>query len=145
MKRSFAALVFLSVALPGAALAELPRKPTPVEEFQVFWTNFRAAVLADRTDQVAEHTAFPFKTRGPVDSDPIVTHTKESFLKNFAKWINMDVGLSKEPESMRQYIERKTTVTVKDVSANGVGARVANFVFNKARGRWLFTMAYVEE
>jgi hypothetical protein len=113
-----------------------------LKEFQSFWTEFRAAVKADDKEKIASLTAFPFKTRGTLDSDPVRKHTKASFLKILDKLLDDDPGLSPKEDKMRSFIERKAEIESKDL--NGDRAQIGNFVFEKAQGKWAFTFAYLD-
>lgn len=50
--------------------------------------------------------------------------------------------MSAEPEKMRVYIAKKTVVQAQPPDGP---VRVANFVFKKIGGKWLFAFAYVED
>jgi hypothetical protein len=145
MKRVLGAWLLLSSLLVQTSCAQPEGKPTAAEDFQAFWSEFRAAVLANDTGRVASLTQFPFRTRGQLDSDPVTTHDQASFVRNFTKLLDQDPGLAREPDTMRHVIERKTSVTGKDLGLGGASARVANFEFRRVEGRWRFTLAYVGE
>ena len=100
---------------------------------------------ANDKDKVASMTRFPFKTKGQTDSDPVKTHTKGSFLKIWDKILQADPGLRPETDTMRRYVERKATITSKDLGSGKGSARIGTFVFEKVQGKWLFTMAYLDE
>ena len=140
----FVGVLLLTLMLP-ACLAQPPARKNAGEDFQGFWSGFRAAALAGDQQKVAAMTQFPFKTRGVMDSDPVVSHDRAGFLKLWDKLLEQDPGLKPEPETMRQFIQRKTQIVAADLGRTGSTARIASFVFQKVNDRWLFTMAYVEE
>lgn len=140
----FVGVLLLTLMLP-ACTAQPPAAKNAEEGFEGFWNGFRAAVLADDPQKVAAMTQFPFKTRGVMDSDPVASHERAGFLKLWDKLLAQDPGLKREPETMRQFIQRKTQIVATDLERTGSAARIASFVFEKVNDRWLFTMAYVEE
>jgi hypothetical protein len=143
MKISLAIVLFVALS-PGSSFARPAQADTAAKEFQSFWTEFRQAIMANDKEKVASMTRFPFKTRGTMDSDPVKKRAKESFLNILDKLLQTDPGLSAEPGTMRQLIERQATVTSKEVTTQNF-ARVGDFVFEKAQGKWLFTMAFWDE
>jgi hypothetical protein len=140
----FVGVLLLTLMLP-ACMAQPPARKNAGEDFQGFWNGFRAAVLANDQQKVAALTQFPFKTRGVMDGDPVVSHESAGFLILWDKLLTQDPGLKPEPETMRQFIQRKTRIAATDLGRTGSTARIASFVFQKVNDRWLFTMAYVEE
>jgi hypothetical protein len=137
-------IVLLLTLSPGSLFARQTGNETAVKDFQLFWTEFRQAIMANDKEKVASMTRFPFKTRGPDDGGPFEKYTKASFLKALDEMLQSDPGLIGEPDTMRRFIERQTTVTSKEVGTNSF-ARIGDFVFEKARGKWLFTMAYLDD
>ena len=119
-----------------------------VAEFQAFWDQFRAAVRQKDKAGIAALTSFPFTTRGPLDRDPTIRHSRVWFLKSIdgllaQKHYRYD-GPKLQPFTMRELIEEKQTITEKDLSGSN-RVWIEDFVFDKRRGRWLFTFAYTEE
>lgn len=53
-----------------------------------------------------------------------------------------DTGLKKEPEPMRDLIQR---TELKPVEKQKDMERIGNFVFQRVNNRWLFVMAYLDE
>jgi hypothetical protein len=137
-------IVLLFALSLGGSFAGSTQDETAAKDFQAFWTEFRQAVMANDKEKLASMTRFPFKTRGTMDSDPVKKHAKEAFLNILDKLLRSDPGLSAEPETMRQLIERQTTVTSKEAPTKS-SARIGDFVFEKAQGKWLFTMAFWDE
>jgi hypothetical protein len=139
-------LRILSVAAVSLALlaptscAQSEGKRAAGDDFQKYWSDFRAAAVSKDVDKVAALTRFPFKTKGILDSDPQKTYDAAGFRKLFPKLLEQDTGLRPEPEPMLRYIERTTAP-----AAKGDSARVGQFVFEKAQGKWQFALAYVEE
>ena len=139
------AIVLLFAFSPGCLFAGQTGAETEAKDFQAFWTEFRQAIKANDKDKVVSMTRFPFKTRGETDSDPVKTHTKESFLKIWDEMLKADPGLSPETDTMRRFVERKATITSKDLGSGKGSVRIGNFVFEKVQGKWLFTMAYLDD
>lgn len=138
-------LAVLAVILVLAAAAHAQ---SHVTEFQAFWDEFRTSVLQNDRTRVAALTAFPFRTRGPLDRDPVIKHNRATFLKLFDKLLSQKHyrydGPKLEPFTMRQLIEEKTTITAKDFSGDKRTVWIEDFIFEKTRGRWSFAFAYTE-
>ncbi len=142
MKKLIASVAIVLVSLANA------HAQSHVAEFQAFWDQFRSAVLQNDKARIAGLTSFPFTTRGPLDRDPTIKHSRAWFLKSIdlllaQKHYRYD-GPRLQPFTMRELIEEKQTITEKDLS---VGNRVwiEDFIFDKRRGRWFFTFAYTEK
>jgi hypothetical protein len=134
------------------ALSFIPAMPVGGEEastvpqdFHDFWNHFRNSVLDGNKEQVAALTLFPFKTRGMLDSDPIRLHDRSSFKGLFEKLVTQDTGLRKEPEPMRDLIQRTDFINATRAKNTTSTERVGNFVFERVNNRWLFVMAYLDE
>ncbi|MBZ5617607.1 MAG: hypothetical protein LAQ69_02560 [Acidobacteriia bacterium] len=67
---------------------------------------------------------------------------KTWLVQNIDRLLDQDSGMSAEPEKMRVYIAKKTVVQAQPPDGP---VRVANFVFKKIGGKWLFAFAYVED
>jgi hypothetical protein len=115
------------------------------EEFRNFWGQFRSSVLAGDKEQVASLTLFPFKTRGMLDSDPTRLHDRRAFIEMFDKLVMQDTGLKKEPEPMRDLIQRIETPQRQTVHKQQAMERIGNFVFQRIDHEWRFVMAYLDE
>jgi hypothetical protein len=114
-------------------------------DIQPFWTEFRQAIKNNDKDKIAAMTRFPFKTRGQTDSDPVTTHSRVSFLKIWNKLMQADPGVDPEADTMRKFVERKPTIAGEALASEKGYARVGNFVFERVQGKWLFTMAFLDE
>jgi len=142
MRRTIANCCVLVTLSATVACGQQPRSNRSAENFPAFWSQFREAALAGNGNRVAELTQFPFRTRGPTDSDPTVTHDRAAFDTVFQTLLGQDPGLRPEPETMRSLIDRTATVTSDQLGDGGQTARIGLFVFQKVGNRWLFTMAY---
>ena len=145
MRRIIANWCLLVTLSAAAACGQQPRADRSLESFPAFWSQFRDATLAGDLKRVAQLTQFPFRTRGPSDSDPTVTHARAAFDSVFQKLLRQDPGLSPEPETMRSLIDRTATVTSDQLGDGGQTARIGLFLFQKVGTRWLFAMAYKDE
>jgi len=116
--------------------------------FQIFWNQFRTAVLSGDKVRVANLTHFPFETRGPTDNDPVRRYQRKAF-------IGLYDGLLKQPiyfleggksisKTMRSVIEEKVEIRDRDVLTDNF-ARIEDFEFKRLNGHWRFTRAYTEE
>jgi len=136
------ALLLLAACTPDPVP---PEPATPVEQFQTFWIEFRAAVARNDAEKLASLTAFPFQTRGVGDAFPAQTHDRASFLRILDRLLAQDAGMRAGPETMRQFIERSPSVTERNLGAEGRSARMGTFEFTQSDGKWRFTRAFLEE
>ena len=110
---------------------------------QAFWKSFRSAVLAGDTGAVTGLTAFPFKTRGPLDHDPVQKHDKKAFAGIYARLIKSPTGLDTGmKETHLDFIRKTESIPAKEIQGNRI--HIANMVFEKTAGSWRFAMAYME-
>ena len=113
-----------------------------------FWHKFRQAVLANKVDQVSSLTRFPFEVRGPDDSDPVKNYNRKSFGGIFKRVVVQPVLLPSKgkfiTKSMLQVVDEKTEITDKDYMTPEA-FQVEQFEFQRIRGQWFFTRAYLEE
>jgi hypothetical protein len=144
--------------VPAAAekLAATQTQPAPAQATQSpqqFWSTFRAAVLAGDRPALQEIARFPFVTRGASDDDPTVPHDAATFDALLPQILAQDTGMTKEGETVRDYIERHPDLP--PIAAGGgksapVEAGAAQFVagpltFEKVGKRWYWVSAYLEE
>jgi hypothetical protein len=113
--------------------------PEPAPSFETFWMEFRTAALARDAARIVPLTRFPFETKGVLD-DAAKQNDETAFRALFPRLLEQDVGLSAEPESMLNYMQRNAKVT-----AGEDRVRVGQFVFEKVQNRWMFVSAYLEE
>jgi hypothetical protein len=111
-------------------------------DIQEFWVEFRRATLNQDFNQVAAMTVFPFRTRGPLDDDPVNEYGKSRFYKVFqsflSQWNGSDLSGSTELDAIR------ATAAVDKKYVNGNYARVGDLVFEKdAVTGWRLTFAYL--
>ncbi|MBE9563318.1 MAG: hypothetical protein IMF12_10705 [Proteobacteria bacterium] len=113
------------------------------EGAQIFWKEFRAAVLNDKQSDVVAITKFPFKTRGDLDSDPERSYDKEAFLKLF-KTIFTQYD-RRAQKIISEVMKERTALIPKNLHGDKM-FRIENLVFREQDdGKWLFTFAYVLE
>jgi hypothetical protein len=142
--RALTISLLLLLALPATTTCSQSSTSRPASQtLDEFWSAFRAAVAAKDNTAIASLSEFPFKTRGPLDSAPIVAHDRSSFLRMVDRMLDQDSGLKPEPDRMRELIKR--TSSIQRSSPGGSSARLGAFVFQTAQGRWRFAMAYVDE
>lgn len=120
----------------GACAAQQP----PSQGTAAFWKEFQSAAASQDAAKAGELTQFPFRTRGTIDSDPVKQWTRQEFSGLWKRLLASDTGMKREPEPMSALIERTPELKV-----TGSRARVGNFVFERADGKWRFSMAYLEE
>jgi uncharacterized membrane protein YvbJ len=111
-----------------------------------FWKSFRQAVLDNDMDKIIALTYFPFKVRGPTDSDPIMQYNKNKFPIIYKKLITqeeeiMTSGASFVSSNMFELIRKKRTLDPKDFNSPDC-LRIYSFKFKVIKGCWYFTWAY---
>jgi hypothetical protein len=121
--------------------AQQASAPSPLKDFQGFWSEFRAAVKADDKEKIASMTAFPFRVKGFDDDDAVKRYEKAQFLKILDRLLDIDSGENLAEEKMRVFIDRKAEVNTKDLRDGGSKASLGNFIFERVKGKWTFTMA----
>jgi hypothetical protein len=141
--RTFTISLLVLFALPAMTTCSQSSTPRAPQALDQFWSAFRAAVAARDPGAIASLSEFPFKTRGPLDGDPVVAYDRPSFLRIVDRLFDQDTGMKPEPEAMRELIARTSRLQVS--SPGGSSARLGAFVFQSSEGRWRFTMAYLDE
>jgi hypothetical protein len=133
--------------LAGCVFAQ-PNTPGNYRDFRAFWAEFRAAILNMDEGKIVELSHFPFETRGPDDSDPIVYHDEKSFHKIIDEILDQPiyrmVGSQLNLTSMREVIKNKADISEGDLTDDGF-ARIELFSFIKLNHVWKFNRAYLEE
>jgi hypothetical protein len=146
--RARARLVLLVIAIGSGGLACAPAssesQPRAAgEDFQAFWTGFRTAALANRTQDIAAMTRFPFEEKGVVDGIEPVSHTREAFLDRWNSLIAQDSGVGSS--TMREFVAANAAVPERAVAPSGGNARMGMFEFERTSQGWRFTAAYVAD
>lgn len=113
-----------------------------------YWSTFRQAVLDNDKGRLAGMTRFPFEVRGPDDSDPVRQYDAKGFLAIYERLVAQPVFLPREgkivSKSMRQLIDEKKEITPDDYLTSD-SIQIHQFEFERIKGKWLFTRAYLEE
>jgi hypothetical protein len=112
--------------------------------FPGFWNDFRLAVMENDTNKIIELTLFPFKTRGPMDSDPVVMYTKREFFKVFKGYLNQKQYLLNDSISITNLNEIERTKFPDERYITSNWARVGNLEFIKKNEKWTLNLAYLE-
>jgi hypothetical protein len=99
--------MLLATATCGHPAEVEQRAPVTIGEF---WSAFRKAVAAADLEGVAALTEFPFQTRGPSDSDPVVPRDRAAFLGLVGQMLETDSGMKAESETMRELIAKTAWV-----------------------------------
>ena len=132
--------LLLSLSLFAMAAGE--KKAEPPADFKVYWSQFRKAVHENEKEAVASLTNFPFKTRGEMDDDPVLTHDRKAFLAMIEEMLAEDSGSAKNPATMRELIEKTTSIPERAWGDGGRTVRIGNFIFENINKKWLFSYAY---
>jgi hypothetical protein len=135
--------IIMMLALPTIVF---PGQESP--DVKDFWHSFRQAVLRNSIDQVSALTHFPFEVRGPDESDPIVFYDRKGFRNIFKRVVVQPVYVRSNGKSlvksMLQVIEEKTDIIPADYLTSE-SMQIEQFEFQRIKGRWCFTRAYLEE
>jgi hypothetical protein len=113
-----------------------------------FWSAFRQAVLANDKNKIAGYTRFPFEVRGGSDSDPVQRLKRDGFLAAYDKLVTqpvyVPVATGIVERTMKQLIEEQTAL-LPEHQTSASTLRFRQFEFERVKGRWMFTRAYLEE
>lgn len=115
---------------------------------QVFWTEFRQAVLANDVRKLAGMTDFPLEVRGVDDSQPAELYGKERFENILGKLLAQPVFSLKGNEiatSTTKDVIRSTSTIAGDHAMSANSFRVDQLVFELRNGQWKLVRAYLEE
>ncbi|MBU0699826.1 hypothetical protein KKE26_00780 [bacterium] len=118
-----------------------------------YWSTFRQAVLDNNRNKVICMTRFPFEVRGPDDSDPVKHYSRKEFLVIYGRLLAQSELLpSGEKDvwkwkSMRRLIIENNKIPPEDrLSPDFIRFyQFHQFEFQRIKGRWFFTRAYLEE
>ncbi len=132
---------------PTAPPPAAPAGPSTEEGFRGFWRLFRDAVLANDLTMVKNLTKFSFETRGARDGSPLKKHSARDFDLLYLRLLQTDPKTGPLRDNMRELIWRKQDLTVNEIgTADSLGEiHVGIFVFKRAKGRWLFIRANVDD
>ena len=119
---------------------------------QQFWSEFRVAALAGDSAGLKTIARFPFVTRGTTDDDPAVSHDAAAFAELLPKILAEDTGLSKDGETVREFVERHAELPAipagggqsAPVDANATQFSAGPLNFEKIGNRWYWVSAYLE-
>lgn len=120
-----------------------------IAAFHIFWTQFRQAVIRNDQAAILRMTRFPFRTRGEMDSMPVLMHNRAALQKMWPALLKQLSGRSVS-ETQKTMILRLAKIPVQDgrspgVSTDGKTARVGNFEFERTAQGWKFVFAYTSE
>ena len=132
-------------AVPATKAAAAPAPAEP-QDAKAFWAEFRIAALSGETARLLPLVRFPFTTRGQMDEDPVVKHSREEFPGLFAQLLAQDTGLELGDQTERQLLEETTSLPPQEAELSKTGSfRVGTFVFEREGGAWKLVHAYTEE
>jgi hypothetical protein len=144
MMKQFMHLVISCLLLGSCASAQREEAPP----FQVFWNNFRIAVINDDKHIISSFTKFPFEVKEPSDTTPIKYYDRAKFLKIIDPLLDQSFYLLSGKDvitnSMRKVIINKQKIVKSNLLGENI-ARIEQFTFIRSEGKWLFDRAYVED
>lgn len=112
-------------------------------DFSIFWKSFRIAVLASDSNMLLQSTKFPFETRGPLDSDPVIKYSKSKFIPVFKAFLNQWNGI--DTSGATEIIDIKKTENPNEDAVKNDYARIGDMVFKKINKQWKFVFIYLNE
>ena len=114
--------------------------------FQLFWNEFRTAVVEDNYANLEKLTKFPLEVRGVHDSMPIEYFKNDEFKIIFDRIMEQKIYSVHEEDLVLTNMKAivNDTELVSDMK-NGDQYRVEQLVFDYIDGQWFFTNAYLEE
>ncbi|MBE7439391.1 MAG: hypothetical protein HS115_13105 [Spirochaetales bacterium] len=111
------------------------------QDVQQFYNAFRRAAIDGDVSRLTALTAFPFQTRGELDHDPIQYHNAEQFavlVERILSERNVD-----NTKTVRDVLIHYPRIAPGDYQGSSESFRIENLVFERRRGRWQFTFAYL--
>ncbi|HTF97350.1 MAG TPA: hypothetical protein VL995_14525 [Cellvibrio sp.] len=116
------------------------------DSFQLFWTEFRAAVMQNDYEQLKRFTKFPLAVNGVADFIPVEYIERKAFKDIFHKLMDQKIHLIHGDDYTLTDMMDVVSKTEAPLDAkNGDEYRVEQLVFEYIDGRWLFTRAYLDE
>ena len=134
-----------TAATASAASAQSGLVAAQTQSFDRFWAAFRQAILAGDKAAIAAVTRFPFETRGTSDDDPVKTYDRAAFPSVLDTLLAQQSDESLAGETVRQFVERTTTLPQRALGDTGDTAVVGPFSFVKTNGRWQLTRVYTSD
>ena len=115
------------------------------DSLQLFWNEFRSAVMNEDSLTLMQLTQFPLNSHGILDDDPQISIGKDQFYYYFKICLNEQTGLSLDNETNFDYI-KKVSILNEDMHFSRVDnwARISNFVFERLDGNWKLTQIYFD-
>jgi len=106
-------------------------------DINIFWTEFREAVINMDYETITEFVNFPAETRGALDSDPIIKISIEEFETTFTKYLS-GYDSTQYPTNY-DYIDQNPYLTFYEHDS----ARTGNMYLKKINGTWKITFFYI--
>lgn len=119
-------------------------------DLNIFWGQFRQAVIEKKIDQVAALTQFPLEIHGTLDSQKIKKISREEFSEWFIKLLEQPIysvksdGTPLKSRTMEQVIRDQINLPSKNKSSKN-RFRFEQFQFEQIEGQWRLVLAYWEE
>jgi hypothetical protein len=141
VRNIIAVLLVLTVTVAGSAEGTQ-------QEGNVFWRDFRNAILTENNAQLVSMTRFPLTVRGVSDNDTVKHVGKKAFPGVFRRILAQPVtvvsGDNFVTTTMLEILLKKGQLQPRDY-LTGEQIRVEQLLFHRINGRWLLTTAYLEE
>ncbi len=111
-------------------------------DINIFWDNFRRAILEKDIEELKNLTSFPLGTRGPWDSNPIVRFEESKFENVINIFLEQDYNL----EPSFEYIKRMEILSFNERGPykEGDWVRIGDMEFNLIDNSWKLTFIYLD-
>lgn len=115
--------------------------------FQIFWTEFRTAVIQNDYKSLEKFTKFPLEIRGPDDSTPTEYLKKDDFEDVFNRVMQQKTYVPLDDDSlvetsMREIVDNTRLIAdAKDVEEY----QIEQLVFEYVSGQWFLTRVYLDD
>ncbi len=104
------------------------------KSFELFWNDFRKAVLVDDMENLGSLTQFKLEAHGSSESDPTILYGEKEFPVVFHAYLRQMSGEEgKQIEKESELIERTKILTTTDQKDK---TKVGGMEFNKVNGNW---------
>ena len=107
-------------------------------DIDVFWKDFKNAVINSDSVRLSQLVDFPLETRGVLDTDPIVKYEKGQFMRLFKAFLKQPTGINANLNET-EFGLIKRTERLDSIQ----GTRLGGMEFNKVKGQWKLTLIYV--
>jgi hypothetical protein len=112
-----------------------------LHDFNIFLGAFKKAVLESDSVALKSMTRFPLKTRGDLDTDPIIEYAEKDFIKIFNDFLQRPTGtnINNLNESQLELLTKTNYLEPAE------SHRIGDMVFEKVDDKWNLVFIYYWE